>query len=303
VLHNPDFGGFMPIPRRLRIFAFTDVPKLISFLCLVLLAAATAGGQSAELTAAISASTKMGELNGNTYYYKSAGMGVGQIFKVPSANPTSVTMVGMIVGDKYMIQPAEKSDFFAVVTDKPASAFSGGAPTSGQPMSASASNRPTDPAGCGTGVGSYYLSDSGWAPMTFANAQRGSGVSIAGTFSDAVKNPFNSRGGETKILSFANPAAHVKVGPSPKFCMVIAASTSTDNIVIGNVDVKGDHREMESLRTAKTSAVKWIPAERAHKVNVIRVSDSVVQITPQQPLPPGQYLLAGPAGMYDFGVQ
>jgi hypothetical protein len=85
--------------------------------------------------------------------------------------------------------------------------------------------------------------------------------------------------------------------------MVIAASTSTDNIVIGNVDVKGDHREMESLRTAKTSAVKRIPAERAHKVNVIRVSDSVVQITPQQPLPPGQYLLAGPAGMYDFGVQ
>jgi hypothetical protein len=113
-----------PIPSRLAVAA-------LGFLIYFLVPEAVRSQDlKAHLASDIAASVKMGELKGNTYYFKPAGGGIGQIFRVPSGdNPgNKFTMVGLIMSDKYKIQPEEKSDFYAVVTDKPPSAFAGEAP-------------------------------------------------------------------------------------------------------------------------------------------------------------------------------
>lgn len=171
----------------------------------------------------------------------------------------------------------------------------------------SAGGADTGGAGCTATQGAYYMSDSGWRPMTLVDAQHGRGASISGALRDLAHNPFNPRAGQTNVVSLANPASHVTVGTHPRFCMAVPVSVSTDNIVIGSLDVKEDHREIESLISAGNAAGTWIPQSRVHKVTVKRLSDSNVEITPQEVLPPGQYVLAGSAtaaiGTYDFGVQ
>lgn len=301
----------MTIGRYSRVNLCRFATVILPLACLIGLAPAIAAGQNQEIASAIRVSTKMGEIKGNAYYYKPAGSGVGQIFKVPSSSPTSgFTAVGTIINGKYVIAPAEKSDFFALVTDKPASAFSGGAPgppTSGPMEGSAGSSEAAGFAGCPASQGAYYSSGSGWMPMTMVDLEHGRGTSIKAGLGDMARNPFNPMAGRTNIMTLTNPAAHVTVGADPKFCMAIPVSISTDNIVIGNLDVKGDHREIESALSAKNSTGTWVPAKRVHKVNVERISDRVVLISPQDPLPPGQYVLAGSAttgvGTYDFGVE
>jgi hypothetical protein len=137
--------------------------------------------------------------------------------------------------------------------------------------------------------------------------QHGRGSSLSGGFKDLASNPFNARAGQTHIVTLSNPTSHVTVGAHPTFCMGIPVSISTDNIVIANLDVKGDHREIESLVSSRNSAGTWIPQNRVRKVQVKRISDGAVEITPQDELPPGQHVLAGSVtaatGTYDFTVQ
>jgi hypothetical protein len=78
---------------------------------------------AAEVQAQIGLSRKIGEYDGDTYYFKPAGGSTGQIFRVSKADPTKFAMVGIILNNKYMIQTSEKSGFFALVTDQPPSAF------------------------------------------------------------------------------------------------------------------------------------------------------------------------------------
>ena len=73
----------------------------------------------------ITPSKKIGEYDGDTYYFKYAGMGTGQIFRVSNADPTKFAPVGLILTNSYHIQENEKSGFYAIVTDKPASYFTG----------------------------------------------------------------------------------------------------------------------------------------------------------------------------------
>jgi len=85
---------------------------------------ATAAQVQSEI---VSQSKIMGEANGDTYYYKPAlGVsGTGQIFRISNSDPTKFAGVGLIMNNKYQISPAEKSGFFAVVTDRPAGDFTG----------------------------------------------------------------------------------------------------------------------------------------------------------------------------------
>jgi len=55
-------------------------------------------------------------------------------------------------------------------------------------------------------------------------------------------------------------------------------------------------------QTAKPNQV--MPPKRLQAVDVKRISDTVVEIIPKEPLPSGQYVLRGPPtiGIYDFGV-
>jgi len=78
---------------------------------------------AATVQTEIGLSRKIGEFDGDTYYFKPAGGPTGQIFRVSKADPTKFAMVGLILNNKLMIQTSEKSGFFALVTDQPPSAF------------------------------------------------------------------------------------------------------------------------------------------------------------------------------------
>jgi hypothetical protein len=57
--------------------------------------------------------------------------------------------------------------------------------------------------------------------------------------------------------------------------------------------------------SAKRSMDDWMPEKRVQPVDIKRLSDTSVEVTPKEPLMPGQYLLGGPGVLvayYDFGV-
>jgi hypothetical protein len=123
---------------------------------------------------------------------------------------------------------------------------------------------------------------------------------------EGMKNPLNPMRGRTLITRYKDPAAPLTLGASPRFCVGIAASYNPNNILIGRIDVKKDHRELETspYKGFQEAADSWMPEKRVQAIDIKRISDTVVEVTPQKPLPPGQYILGGPPliGMYDFGV-
>jgi hypothetical protein len=100
---------------------------------------------------------------------------------------------------------------------------------------------------------------------------------------------------------YKDAAAAITLRASPKFCIAIPTNVNPEVIEIGAVDVKKDHRELELTHADKT----WMPPTRLQAVDVKRISDTVVEIIPKEPLPSGQYVLGGPPtiGVYDFGVE
>jgi hypothetical protein len=156
---------------------------------------------------------------------------------------------------------------------------------------------------CSTAFGASYFDGTAWKTMMLAvQMPKEKSMSISSGFKDLAKNPLNPRAGETLIYHYKDPAAPLTVGSSPSFCIGIPASFNPSQIMIGAVDIKKDHREIEESVSSRDS---WLPPKRVQPVDVKRVSDTVVVITPKTPLPPGQYVLGGPpmVGIYDFGVQ
>ena len=64
----------------------------------------------------------------------------------------------------------------------------------------------------------------------------------------------------------------------------LAKSFGREVLEIGTVDVKIDHRELELTHADKAC----MPPKRLQAVDVKRISETVVQILPKEPLPPGQ---------------
>jgi hypothetical protein len=141
----------------------------------------------------------------------------------------------------------------------------------------------------------HYLDGGAWKPMTVVvSAGREAGVSMK----EGLKNPLNPNAGRTWIAMYKDPAAAITLGASPKFCIAIPTHVNPEVLEIGSVDVKKDHRELELTHADKT----WMPPKRLQAVDVKRISDNLVEIIPEEPLPPGQYVLVGPH-VYDFGVE
>ena len=144
----------------------------------------------------------------------------------------------------------------------------------------------------------HYLDGGAWKPMTVVvSAGREAGVSMK----EGLKNPLNPNVGRTRIAMYKDPAATIALGASPKFCIAIPTHVRPEVLEIGTVDVKKDHRELELTHADKT----WMPPKRLQAVDVKRISETVVEILPKEPLPTGQYVLGGPPtiGVYDFGVE
>ena len=91
--------------------------------------------------------------------------------------------------------------------------------------------------------------------------------------------------------------------------MPIPANYDPTIVKIGVIDVKKDHRELETCAGPCASKGRsqddWMPDKKVQPVDVKRISDTLVEITPKNPLQPGQYILGGPplVGYYDFGVK
>jgi hypothetical protein len=156
---------------------------------------------------------------------------------------------------------------------------------------------------CPAAYGASYFDGTAWKTMMLAvQMPREKSISLTQGFKDLGKNPLNPRAGETVIYRYKEPAAPLTVGPSPSFCIGIPASFNPSQIMIGTVDVKKDHREVEEAVSSRDS---WLPPKRVQSVDIKRVSETVVVVTPKAPLPAGQYILGGPpmVGIYDFGVQ
>lgn len=160
---------------------------------------------------------------------------------------------------------------------------------------------------CNSTLGVNYWDGSGWKPMTVASHMGGDqGIS----FKQGLKNPFNPMAGKTQIITFKKPAAALTLDPKPNFCVSVLPSSDPTEIMIGSLDVKKDHRQLETCTgmcasSAKRSMDDWMPEKRAQPVDIKRLSDTTVEITPKEPLKPGQYLLGGPGVLvayYDFGV-
>jgi hypothetical protein len=124
------------------------------------------------------------------------------------------------------------------------------------------------------------------------SAGREAGVSMK----EGLKNPLNPNAGRTRIAMYKDAAAAITLGASPKFCIAIPTHVSPEVLEIGTVDVKKDHTHADTT---------WMPPKRLQAVDVKRISETVVEILPKEPLPPGQYVLGGPPtiGVYDFGVE
>lgn len=161
---------------------------------------------------------------------------------------------------------------------------------------------------CSSTMGMNYWDGSGWKLMTAASHLGGDeGVS----FKQGLKNPFNPMGGRTRILTFKNAAAALTLDAKPSFCTPVLPGVDPTVIMIGSLDVKKDHRQLETCvgacaSSAKRSTDDWMPPRHIQPVEIERLSDTTVEITPKEPLKPGQYLLGGPGALiayYDFGVE
>lgn len=130
------------------------------------------------------------------------------------------------------------------------------------------------------------------------------GVSLA----NGLKNPFNPSAGITKIVTLKNPGAALTLEPKPRFCIAVPVNFDPTIIMIGSLEVRKDHRELETCNGPCASkgrtADDWMPQKRVQPIDIKRISENLVEITPKNPLPTGQYILGGPplVGYYDFGV-
>jgi len=167
-----------------------------------------------------------------------------------------------------------------------------------------ASNPSTSPSSdppCPPSYSFSYLDGSAWKPMMLAVAlPKERGVSIKGGFKDLSRNPLNPTAGQTNLFRYKDAAAPLTLGPNPRFCVTILPNYNPSQILIGAVEVKKDHRELEQLRSADS----WLPEKEAQAVEITRISANAVEITPKRALPPGQYVIGGypMIGIYDFGV-
>ncbi len=159
---------------------------------------------------------------------------------------------------------------------------------------------------CPSTYGASYFDGTSWRTMLLAvSMPRERDVSIKQGFKDIGRNPFSAMAGtagQMVVTRYKDPSAPLTVGPTPSFCIGIPANFNPSQILIGVVDVKKDHREVEEAMSTRES---WLPPKRVQPVDVRRVSDTVVVVVPRTPLAPGQYVLGGPpmVGIYDFGVQ
>lgn len=152
---------------------------------------------------------------------------------------------------------------------------------------------------CPLGSIANYWDGSSWKPLRTPELLEGErGFSIH----EAMKNPFNNMRGNTNILKYKGVESATVVAPDARFCFTVATN-ATAQYLLGILDVKEGYREIEYTQSDRGSQ-GWLPIKRQKPVTSQRASDTMIVITPTEPLPAGQYII-GTSGflVYDFTVR
>ena len=152
---------------------------------------------------------------------------------------------------------------------------------------------------CPPGSIANYWDGTSWKPLRTPELLDGErGFSIH----EAMKNPFNNMRGNTSILKYKGVESATVVAPDARFCFTVATNM-TAQYLLGILDVKEGYREIEYTQSDRGSQ-GWLPVKRQKPVTSQRASDTMIVITPTEPLPAGQYII-GTSGflVYDFTVR
>jgi hypothetical protein len=166
------------------------------------------------------------------------------------------------------------------------------------PAPATATSSPAEPACPTTSMGNYW-DGSTWKPLTtVVPLPRERGLSIR----EQLKNPLNPMAPYTTIYRYKDTSATLTLGATPRFCFVLSVNAAP-NVVIGELDVKKNDREIEMKFSDRQNSTSGIPARKSVEVDVKRTSPTSIEATPKSPLHPGQYVINSSYMAFDFGVQ
>jgi len=167
-------------------------------------------------------------------------------------------------------------------------------PVSPTPTTASAS-----PSSCPAASMGNYWDGSSWKPLTqpvVLPSERGLSVK------ETLKNPLNPMASYTTIYRYRDSSSGVTLSQTPKFCFPISIN-QTPNVVIGELDVKKNERDIELKFSDVRNSQSGIPARKAVDVDITRTSPTTIEVTPKTPLHAGQYLVTSSYASFDFAVQ
>ncbi len=152
--------------------------------------------------------------------------------------------------------------------------------------------------------GAYYKGAKGWTKLQQLSFS-GGGATHVGKMLVPGLTPhmvWTFRGAEAPVqISEGKPVFYVKQSPY----MANVAGRSERDIVIVRFDKKKDHRDLQMTSGASVFTFKsGFSKEKTPDITVVRLSESIISITPKQDLNPGEYLLTYGlgAGGYDFVI-
>ncbi len=144
--------------------------------------------------------------------------------------------------------------------------------------------------------GAFYKTKDGWQKLELL---RQSGVN-AGAFSGVT---VSYRGAEAPVqLLDRRPSFYIKTTPDKEALM---ARASRDTVIV-LLNKKGDHRELQIIKSGLFGAKAGYDKKRMPDVALLSINNLMITITPNEDLAPGEYLLTwesmGSYG-YDFGIK
>src|SRR5581483_4534863 len=149
-----------------------------------------------------------------------------------------------------------------------------------------------------TSMGNYW-DGSTWKPLSQpVDLPRERGISLK----EGLKNPLNPMSGYTTIHRYRDPSSALSLSPTPKFCFPVSVN-ATPNVVIGELDVKKNERDIEMKMSDVRNSQSGVPARKTVEVDIKRTSPTTIEVTPKNPLHAGQYLITSSYMTFDFGVE
>ena len=152
--------------------------------------------------------------------------------------------------------------------------------------------------------GAYYKDAKGWTKLQQLSLSGGGATHVAKMAVPGLTPHmvWTFRGAEAPVqITEGKPVFYVKQSPY----MANVAGRSERDIVIVRFDKKKGHRELQMTSGASVFTFKsGFSKEKTPDITVTRVSESVISVTPNQDLLPGEYLLTYGLGFggYDFGI-